>query len=92
MEAYVHQKTHTHTQGNSNRYKQTQSPMLTCRWENQHSLFSSAHQPFYFSLQSPEHNLQDEVMHNGVKWKLFISLTHEVKLCSSTKLGFEPET
>lgn len=29
-------------------------------------------------------------MHNSVKWKLFMSSAHEVKLCTPTKLSFEP--
>lgn len=54
--------------------------------------FSSTHQTLFFQPPRPlEHNLWGEVMHNGVKWKRFTSRTHKVKLCSSTKLGFEAE-
>lgn len=52
--------------------------------------FSSTRQTLAFNFQLAEHNLEDEVMHNGVKWLLFISSTHEVKLCFLTK-AFEPE-
>lgn len=47
-----------------------------------------AHLFFFPSLQSLKQNLQDEVMHNGVKWKLFTSLTRRERLRAQTTDGF----
>lgn len=43
---------------------------------------------FFPSLQSLKQNLQDEVMHNGVKRELFTSLTRRERLRAQTKDGF----
>lgn len=63
------------------------TPTLTRRWEDHRC---PSLQTLAFNFQLAEHNLEDEVMHNGVKWLLFISSTHEMKLCFLTK-AFEPE-
>lgn len=80
--ACVHKKNKKHTHS-------TRQPMLS--WDDEHPTLLFDTPTLASSLQSLEHNLWDEVMHNGVKWKLFMSLTHKVKLFSLTKLGFEPE-
>lgn len=50
--------------------------------------FSLIREPFFFpSLQSLKQNLQDEAMHNGVKWELFTSLTRRERLHAQTKDG-----
>lgn len=76
------QKRNTHTDTHSHAHTQVRRPAPALLYDTP-TLASS--------LQSAEHNLRDEVMQNSVKWRLFIPLTHEVKLCSPTKLGFEPE-
>lgn len=43
---------------------------------------------FFPSLQSLKQNLQDEVMHNGVKWELFTSLTRRERLRAQTTDSF----
>lgn len=64
-----------------------------CRWEDGQPVyfslwFANLYFIFFPSLQSLKQNLQDEAMHNGVKWELFTSLTRRERLHTQTKDSF----
>lgn len=78
--------THTHTRSTR---RHSHAPMQVGRQAPRLSLRHA--DPFLSASSRLSIICGDEVMHNGVKWRLFTSLTHNVKLCSLTELGFEPE-